>query len=74
MKRFTFILALVMSMLSFTNAKADKLVVRGAESTIENYSNFYTNNAYDGSKDTKFWTSDSPEAGYTFTVLCPFKG
>lgn len=68
MKRFTFILALVMSMLSFTNAKADKLVVRLAESTIENYSNNYTNNVYDGKYDTKFWTSDTPEAGYTFTV------
>ncbi len=68
MKRFTFILALVMSMLSFTNAKADKLIVRNAESTIENYSNYYTNNVYDGSYATKFWTSDSPEAGYTFTV------
>lgn len=68
MKRFTFILALVMSMLSFTNAKADKLVVRLAESTIENYSNNYTNNVYDGKYDTKFWSNGSPEAGYTFTV------
>ena len=68
MKRFTFILALVMSMLSFTNAKADKLVVKNAESTIENYSNYYTNNVYDGRYATKFWTSDTPEAGYTFTV------
>ncbi len=68
MKKFTFILALVMSMLSFTNAKADKLVVRLAESTIENYSNNYTNNVYDGKYDTKFWSNGSPEAGYTFTV------
>ena len=68
MKKFTFILALVMSMLSFTNAKADKLVVRLAESTIENYSNNYTNNVYDGKYDTKFWSNGSPQAGYTFTV------
>ena len=68
MKRFTFILALVMSMLSFTNAKADKLVVRLAESTIGNYSNNYTNNVYDGRYTTKFWSNGSPEAGYTFTV------
>ena len=68
MKRFTFILALVMSMLSFTNAKADKLVVKNAESTIENYSNYYTNNVYDGRYATKFWSNGSPEAGYTFTV------
>ena len=68
MKRYTFILALVMSMLSFTNAKADKLVVRLAESTIENYSNNFTNNAFDGKYDTKFWSNGSPEAGYTFTV------
>ena len=68
MKRYTFILALVMSMLSFTNAKADKLVVRLAESTIENYSNNYTNNVYDGKYDTKFWSNGSPQAGYTFTV------
>ncbi len=68
MKRFTFILALVMSMLSFTNAKADKLIVKNAESTIENYSNHYTNNAFDGKYDTKFWSNGSPQAGYTFTV------
>ena len=68
MKRFTFILALVMSMLSFTNAKADKLQIRLAESTIGYYSNFYTNNAYDGKYDTKFWSNGSPQAGYTFTV------
>ena len=68
MKRFTFILALVMSMLSFTNAKADKLIVRNAESTIENYSNYYTNNVYDGRYATKFWSNGSPQAGYTFTV------
>ena len=57
-----------MSMLSFTNAKADKLVVRRAESTIENYSNYYTNNVYDGRYATKFWSNGSPQAGYTFTV------
>ena len=68
MKRFTFFLAFVMSMLSFTNAKADKLQIRLAESTIGYYSNFYTNNAYDGKYDTKFWSNGSPKAGYTFTV------
>ena len=68
MKRFTFILALVMSMLSFTNAKADKLQIRVAESTIENYSNYYTNNVYDGRYYTKFWSNGNPQAGYTFTV------
>ena len=68
MKRFTFILALVMSMLSFTSAKADKLQIRVAESTIDNYSNYYTNNVYDGKYDTKFWSNGSPQAGYTFTV------
>ena len=68
MKNFTFILALVISMLSFTNAKADKLVVKNAVSTIENFSNNYTNNVYDGKYDTKFWSNGSPEAGYTFTV------
>jgi len=68
MKRFTFILALVMSMLSFTNAKAGKLQIRSAESTISYYSNFYTNLAYDGNYNTKFWSSDCPRAGYTFTV------
>ena len=68
MKNFTIFLALVMSMLSFTNAKADKLVVKNAVSTIENFSNNYTNNVYDGKYDTKFWSNGSPEAGYTFTV------
>ena len=68
MKRYTFILALVMSMLSFTNAKADKLVVKNAESTIENFSIHYTNNAFDGKYDTKFWSNGSPQVGYTFTV------
>ena len=68
MKKITYILALVMSMLSFTNAKADKLQIRVAESTIENYSNYYTNNVYDGRYATKFWSNGSPQAGYTFTV------
>ncbi|MBO5135296.1 MAG: hypothetical protein J6C15_09125 [Bacteroidaceae bacterium] len=68
MKKNTFILALVMSMLSFTNAKADKLQIRVAESTIENYSNYYTNNVYDGRYATKFWSNGNPQAGYTFTV------
>ena len=68
MKNFTLFLAFVMSMLSFTNAKADKLQIRLAESTIGYYSNFYTNNAYDGKYDTKFWSNGSPQAGYTFTV------
>ena len=68
MKKITYILALVMSMLSFTSAKADKLQIRVAESTIDNYSNYYTNNVYDGKYDTKFWSNGSPQAGYTFTV------
>ncbi len=68
MKRFTFILALVMSMLPFTNAKADKLVVRSAESTIYAYQTYSTGNVFDGKYDTKFWSNGSPQAGYTFTV------
>ena len=68
MKRFTFFLAFVMSMLSFTNAKADKLQIRLAESTIYAYQTHSTENVFDGKYDTKFWTSDSPKAGYTFTV------
>ena len=68
MKRFTFILALVMSMLSFTNAKADKLSIRSGESSIYAYQTYSIENAFDGKYTTKFWTSDSPKAGYTFTV------
>ena len=68
MKRFTFILALVMSMLSFTNAKADKLSIRSGESSIYAYQTYSIENAFDGKYVTKFWTSDSPKAGYTFTV------
>ncbi|MBQ3243945.1 MAG: discoidin domain-containing protein [Bacteroidaceae bacterium] len=68
MKRFTFILALVMSMLSFTNAKADKLSIRSGESSIYAYQTYSIENAFDGKYATKFWTSDSPKAGYTFTV------
>ena len=68
MKRFTFILALVMSMLSFTNAKAEKLQIRLAESTIQNYSTFYTNYVYDGRYNTKFWSNGAPGVDYTFTV------
>ena len=68
MKRFTFILALVMSMLPLTNAKADKLVVRSAESTIYAYQTYSTGNVFDGKYDTKFWSNGSPQAGYTFTV------
>ena len=68
MKNFTLFLAFVMSMLSFTNAKADKLQIRLAESTIYAYQTHSTENVFDGKYDTKFWTSDSPKAGYTFTV------
>ena len=68
MKIFTFFLAFVMSMLSFTNAKADKLQIRLAESTIYAYQTYSTEKAYDGKYDTKFWSNGSPQAGYTFTV------
>ena len=72
MKKYTFILALVMSMLSFTNAKADKLSISSAESTIDAYKEgfvtYSTSNVYDGSLNTKFWSNASPQAGYTFTV------
>ena len=68
MKKNTFILALVMSMLSFTNAKADKLQIRVAESSIYAYQTHYVENAFDGKYDTKFWSNGSPQAGYTFTV------
>ena len=68
MKKYTFILALVMSMLSFTNAKADKLQIRLAESTIYAYQTHSVENAFDGKYDTKFWSNGSPQAGYTFTV------
>ena len=68
MKRFTFFLAFVMSMLSFTNAKADKLQIRLAESTIYAYQTYSTENVFDGKYDTKFWSNGNPQAGYTFTV------
>ena len=68
MKKLTFILALVMSILSFTNAKAEKLKIALAESTIQNYSTYYTNNVYDGRYNTKFWSNGAPGVDYTFTV------
>ena len=68
MKRFTFILALVMSMLSFTNAKADKLSIRYGESSIYAYQTHAVENAFDGSLSTKYWSNGCPQAGYTFTV------
>ena len=68
MKRYTFILALVMSMLSFTNAKADKLLIRYGESSKYAYETHSVENAFDGKYDTKFWSNGSPQAGYTFTV------
>ena len=68
MKNFTLFLAFVMSMLSFTNAKADKLQIRLAESTIYAYQTYSTENVFDGKYDTKFWSNGSPQAGYTFTV------
>ena len=61
-------MAIVMSMLSFTNAKADKLQIRLAESTIYAYQNYSTEKAFDGKYDTKFWSNGNPQAGYTFTV------
>ena len=57
-----------MSMLSFTNAKADKLQIRLAESTIYAYQTYSTENVFDGKYDTKFWSNGNPQAGYTFTV------
>ena len=57
-----------MSILSFTNAKAEKLQIRLAESTIQNYSTYYTNYVYDGRYNTKFWSNGAPGVGYTFTV------
>ncbi|MBR3917084.1 MAG: hypothetical protein IKJ49_08100 [Bacteroidaceae bacterium] len=68
MKKYTFILALVMSMLSFTNAKADKLLIRYGESSIYAYQTHSVENAFDGKYDTKFWSNGCPQAGYTFTV------
>lgn len=68
MRKFTFILALVMSMLSFTNAKADKLSIGYAESSIYAYQTYSVENAFDGSFSTKFWSNGNPQAGYTFTV------
>ncbi len=68
MKRFTFILALVMSMLSFTNAKADKLSIRYGESSVYAYQTHAVENAFDGSLSTKYWSNGCPQAGYTFTV------
>ena len=68
MKKFTFILALVMAVLPFTNAKADKLQIRLAESTIYAYQTYSTENVFDGKYDTKFWSNGNPQAGYTFTV------
>ena len=68
MKNFTFILALVISMLSFTNAKADKLTIKNALSDITCYSNNYESLVFDGKYNTKFWSNGIPEAGYTFTV------
>ena len=68
MKKYTFILALVMSMLSFTNAKADKLLIRYGESSIYAYQTHSVENAFDGKYDTKFWSNGSPQDGYTFTV------
>ena len=55
-------------MLSFTNAKADKLQIRLAESTIYAYQTYSTENVFDGKYDTKFWSNGNPQAGYTFTV------
>ena len=57
-----------MSMLSFTNAKADKLQIGVAESDITCYANNYESLVCDGRYDTKFWSNGSPQAGYTFTV------
>ena len=55
-------------MLSFTNAKADKLLIRYGESSKYAYETHSVENAFDGKYDTKFWSNGSPQAGYTFTV------
>ena len=55
-------------MLSFTNAKADKLSIRYGESSIYAYQTYAVENAFDGSLSTKYWSNGCPQAGYTFTV------
>ena len=55
-------------MLSFTNAKADKLSIRYGESSIYAYQTHAVENAFDGSLNTKYWSNGCPQAGYTFTV------
>ena len=55
-------------MLSFTNAKADKLSIRYGESSIYAYQTHAVENAFDGSLSTKYWSNGCPQAGYTFTV------
>ena len=55
-------------MLSFTNAKADKLSIRYGESSIYAYDIYSIGNTYDGSLSTKYWSNGCPKAGDTFTV------
>ena len=55
-------------MLSFTNAKADKLQIRYGESSIYAYDIYSIGNTYDGSLNTKYWSNGCPQVDFTFTV------
>ena len=71
MKKFTFILAFVLTLLSFQTVSAQTgnlLPVRSSEFSIAAYGNNVAANAYDGDVNTLYWSGAATVAGSTFKL------
>lgn len=71
MKKFTFVLAFVLTLLSFQTVSAQTgnlLPVRSSEFSIAAYGNNVAANAYDGDVNTLYWSGAATVAGSTFKL------
>lgn len=71
MKKFTFVLAFVLTLLSFQTVSAQTgslLSVRSSEFSIAAYGNNVAANAYDGDVNTLYWSGAATVAGSTFKL------
>ena len=68
MRKFTLILAFAMSVLSLQIAKAESALLDIVEATfpVSAYGGYGVSNAYDGDRNTLYWSNGSLQAGHTF--------
>ena len=68
MRKFTLILAFAMSVLSFQVAKAESALLDIVEATfpVSAYGGNGVSNAYDGDRNTLYWSNGSLQSGHTF--------